>query len=156
ANDLLLLVAHRTRHVHHVDDDGVGHRFGDGLPRPIALIVGDGDDDRAVTLEAAAGDHALQRFAVGALEVPERLRPDTPDARIAVVRARDLALALVCDVGQLELFAEDGCELVEGDVDLEDVIARFAACLTLARLLLVAAADRIARVAVALTDAAAL
>src|SRR5262249_45728410 len=59
-------------------------------------------------------------------------------------------------VRQLELFAEDGRQLVEGDVDLEDVIARFAACLSLARLLLVAAADRIAWVAVALTDAAAL
>ena len=64
-------------------------------------------------------DLALERLAVRALEVAERLGADAADARVAILGVDDLALALVLDVGQLELLAEDGRELVERDVDLE-------------------------------------
>jgi hypothetical protein len=43
------------------------------------------------------------------------------------VGVRDLALALVLDVGQLELLAEDAGELLERDVDLEEVVPLAAA-----------------------------
>ena len=64
-------------------------------------------------------DLALERLAVRALEVAQRLGADAADAGVAVLRVDDLALALVLDVGELELLAEDGRELVERDVDLE-------------------------------------
>ena len=110
-------------------------RARDRLPRAVALVVGDGDDDRVLRSKVPLGDQPLQRLAVGALEVAERLGADAADARVAVVGVRDSTLALVLDVGKLELLAEDGGELVERDVDLEDVIARLPPGLALAGLL---------------------
>ena len=41
-DQLLLLVTHRARDVHHVDDDGVGVRLFPGLPRPVAPVLFEG------------------------------------------------------------------------------------------------------------------
>ena len=47
ADDLLLLVAHRARHVHHVDDDRVRLRLRhDDLAGAVALVLADRDDAR--------------------------------------------------------------------------------------------------------------
>ncbi len=71
----------------------------------------------------AAGDRALQRLSVGALEVTQRFGTDAADARVAILGGDDAALALVLDRGQLQLFAQDVGQLVERDVDLEHVLA---------------------------------
>ena len=91
--------------------------------RAVALVVGDRDDDGLVRRVRAHRDLALERLAVRAPEVAERLGADAADAGVAILRVDDLALALVLDVGQLELLAEDRGELVERDVDLEHVLA---------------------------------
>src|SRR5579883_177997 len=158
ADDLLLLVAHGAGYVHHVDDDRVGDRLGLGLPAPVTLVGGDGHDHGIARRVRAGGDLALERLPVRALEVAQRLGTDAPDARVPILRVDDLALALVLDVRQLELLAEDGRELVERHVDLEDVLAGSRAGLVaLAGVLTVLiAADGIAGVAVSLSGAAAL
>src|SRR5690606_3726796 len=117
AHDLLLLVTHRAGDVHHVDDDGVGDRLGLRLPAAVALVVGDRHDDRLVRRVASHRDLPLERLAVGTSEVAERLGTDAADAGVAILGVDDLALALVLDVGELELLAQDGRELVERDVD---------------------------------------
>jgi len=86
--------------------------------------------------------------------VAERFGPDPPDAGIAVLLVYDLALALVADVGKFELLAEDGSELVEGDIDFYDVLARTLAGLAaLRRLFARLAAHRISRLTVPLSGA---
>ncbi len=88
----------------------------------------------------------------------ERLGTDAADAGVAVLGVDDLALALVLDVRELELLAEDRGQLVEGDVDLEDVLAgAFAgllAALPLAFAFLAPAPYGVAGIALALTGAA--
>src|ERR1019366_8687212 len=143
ADDLLLLVAHRSRHVQHVDDDGVGNRLGLGLPAAEALVDRDGHDDRVRGRVRAHRDLPLERLAVRTPEVPQRLGPHAADARVAVFLVDDLALALVFDVGELELFAQDRRELVERDVDLERVLAgRRARLLAVALFAVLVAAHR--------------
>src|SRR5579859_3644107 len=148
AHDLLLLVAHRAGDVHHVDDDGVGDGLGLGLPAPVALVARDGDDDGVRGHVRAHRDLALERLAVRPLEVAQRLGADAADARVAVLRVDDLALALVLDVRELELLAQDGRKLVERDVHLQRVLAGSRArLLALAPFVPVAvAADRVARI----------
>src|SRR6185369_3427393 len=94
ADDLLLLVTHRAGDVHHVDDDGVRDGLGLGLPRAIALVVGDRNDDRLVRRVRAHRDLTLERLAIRAAEVTERLGADATDAGVAILRVDDLALAL--------------------------------------------------------------
>ncbi len=66
ADDLLLLVAHRARHVHHVEDHRVGHRLRLFFPRAVAHVLADRRDQRRVVVVAARGELTLQRLAVGA------------------------------------------------------------------------------------------
>jgi hypothetical protein len=80
-----------------------------------------------------------------------------PHADVAILLIDDLALALVEDVRELQLLAEDLRELVERDLGLERVLALVLAGLALAvAVLALFAADRIALVTLALTHAAAL
>ena len=46
ADDLFLVVGHRARDVHHVDDDGVELGQGDRVPGAIELVLADRDDER--------------------------------------------------------------------------------------------------------------
>src|SRR6185295_10817135 len=82
-----------------------------------------------------------------ALEVAEGGGADRADARVLVLDGGETVLALGLDAGELELLGEDVGELLEGDVDLEDVLA-----LGLAALALVA--DAVALAALAHADAA--
>ncbi len=154
ADDLFLLVAHRARHVHHVNDDCVRDRLGDRAPRAVTLVLRMRNDDRQLGRVRARRDRALQRLAVRTAKVPERLGPDAPQAGVAILLVDQLALALVLDVGQLELLAEDRGELVERHVDFDDVLPRALARLLAAVALALFAADRVARLAVALPRAA--
>ncbi len=116
-----------------------------------------GNDDGVVRVVGAARDRAPQRFLVRALEVPQRLRPDAPDARVAILGARRCGSCPCSRSRKLELFAEDVGELVERHVDLEDVLAGVLPRLTLPVLgLLALPTDRVADLAVALAHAAAL
>ena len=84
----------------------------------------------------------------------ERLGADATDAGVAILRVDDLALALVLDVRELELLAEDVRELLERDVDLEAVLAgALAGLLAALALLALFAAHRVAGLAVALACA---
>ena len=85
----------------------------------------------------AERDLPAQRLLVGALEVAQRLGAGGVDPGVFDLLSDDLLLALALDVGQLELLAEDGRQLVERDVDLEGVLA-----LALAGLLPVPGLDR--------------
>ena len=49
-DDLLLVVGHRARDVHQVEDDGVGLRQGDRVPGSVELVLADRDDQRVVGL----------------------------------------------------------------------------------------------------------
>src|SRR5690606_16536229 len=134
----------------HVDDDGVRDRLLIFLPRPEALVLALGHDDRGARVVHTRGDAATQGLLVGALEVSQGLGPDTPDAGVAILGADDLALALVLDVGELQLLAQDVGELVEGDVDLQDVLALALARLPRARLVAFLSSDRISSLPVPL------
>ena len=70
-HQFLLLRAHRTRHVHHVDDDRI--RLGDlgFFPGTVAHILADGHYNRLGRIVFAGHDLAFERFAVGALEVAQ-------------------------------------------------------------------------------------
>src|SRR5690606_23591116 len=155
ADDLLLFVSHRARDVHHVDDDGVGDRLEVFLPRAVAPIFVLRHHEGHRRVVHAARDRALERLAVGALEVAQRLGPDPADAGVAILGGDDAALALVLDGGELELLPENVGELVERHVHLEQVLARILAGLSrpvfaLARF----TAHRVAGVAVPLSHAA--
>src|SRR5262249_44745035 len=137
------------------DDHRVGDGLGLRLPAAVAFVVGDRDDHGLVRRVRSHCDLALQRLAISATEVTERLGANAPHAGVAVLRVDDLALALVLDVRELQLLAEDGRELVERDVDLEGVFAcALPGLLSLAALFALLSADRIAGIAVTLTRAA--
>src|SRR5262249_5969821 len=72
---------------------------------------------------------------------------------VAILVGDDLLHALGLDARQLELLAHDLGQLLQADLDLDEVIARAIAGLAGAGLLL-ALADGVARLAVALADAA--
>src|SRR5262249_5942408 len=153
ADDLLLLVAHRPRDVHHVDDDGVRLRQRLALPAPVALVVADRDDERLLGVVDAHRDLPLQRLLEGAAEVAKRFRTGAPHPDRPVLLGDDAFLALRLDVWELELLAEDGGELLHRHLDLEQVIAGPIAGLPGPRLGL-ALAERVAGIAVALPHSA--
>src|SRR5579862_2255661 len=126
-DDLLLLVAHGARHVHHVDDHRRVLRQLAGLPRPIPLVLLDRDDHGLVRAVAARRHRALQRLAVGPLEMPEALRTDAGDAGILVVLDQDRAAILRLDERKRQLLAEDLGQLGDRQLHLEDVLARHVA-----------------------------
>ncbi len=152
-HDLLLLVAHRARHVHHVDDDGVRLRERHLLPGAVAPVLAHRDDHRPPPVVRAARDLPPQRLLVGALEVAQRLGARGRDPGVAELRRDDPVLAPRLDAGEGELLAEDLGELLERHVHLEDVLPLALAGLAGARLR-IALRERIARLAVALSDAA--
>src|SRR6185295_5633128 len=89
----------------------------------------------------------------GAAEVTQRLRAGGADPGVAILVRDDLRGALGLDARQLQLLAHDLGQLLQADLDVEQVLARTIAGLALARLLLTLA-QRIARLPVALPDAA--
>ena len=120
--------------------------------REFLAEVGRGMLVTTVGFEVASG---LGLSPALAAEVPERLGPHATDAGVAILRVDDLALALVLDVRELELLAEDVGKLFQGDVDLEAVLTgALAGLLAALALLALLAAHRIAGVAVALAGAA--
>jgi hypothetical protein len=86
--------------------------------------------------------------------VPQGTRSDAAQARVAVDLRRHLPAPLGLDVRQLQFLAEDLRQLLQRHLDLELVLAGFRA--RLARTGLALAGDGVARLAVALADAAAL
>ena len=74
ADDLLLLVAHRSGDVHDEDHHRVRLRQRRRSPRPIAAVLAHRHDDRAVRVVGAGHDLPAQRLTEGALEVAQRLR----------------------------------------------------------------------------------
>ena len=85
----------------------------------------------------------------------QRVGADAPDADVAILLIDDGVLALVLDVRQLELLAEDLRELVERQLHLEGVLSRVLAGLALAiTLLALALTDAVPRLALPLPDTA--
>src|SRR5262249_23458709 len=80
---------------------------------------------------------------------------DLTDAAVAVLLRDDVLLAARLDIGELQLLAEDLGQLLEHDIDLDHMLPGLGPGLATA-LLRVALADRVADLAVALDDAAAL
>ena len=70
------------------------------------------------------GDLPLEGLLVGALEVAQALGPGLADAGVLVLLLDDVGPALGLDPGQRELLAEDLGQLVQGQLDFEDVVAR--------------------------------
>jgi hypothetical protein len=127
AHQLLLVGAHRAGHVHDVEDHGVGAGLGRGLPRAVAPIDSVEDDPRVLRVVGAAEDRAAQRRSIRALEVPQGLGPDRRDAGVATARAVQLVAPLGPDVRQLEGLAEQAGQLLDGELGLEQVLARLVA-----------------------------
>ena len=146
ADDLLLVVGHRARDVHQVEDDGVELGQGDRVPGAIELVLADRDDQGVARVVGVRGDLPLEGLLVGALEVAEALGAGLADAGVLVLLLDDVGPALGLDPGQGEPLAEDLGELVQGQLDLEDVMpGRLAG--PLPRLAVAGAADRGADVA---------
>ena len=145
AHDLLLLVAHAPAHVHAQDDHRVRLRHLPHVPRAVAAVLADGDDDGVLRIVLAGRDLALQGLAERALEVAQRLRADLADVRVLQLLDRDRAPAARHDARQLQLFAQDRRQLFEAHLHLEDVLARLGPRLRL---------ERLARLALTLTHAA--
>src|SRR5262249_513982 len=154
ADDLLLVVGHRARDVHQVEDHGVELGERDRVPGPVELILADRDDQRLLGVVGVGGDLPLEGLLVGALEVAEALRPGLADPGVAVFLLGDVGAALGLDPGQGELLAGDLGQLVHGQLDLEDVMAGRVAGAA-AGLAVTGAADRRAHVAGTLADPAA-
>src|ERR1041385_2660483 len=104
-DDFLLLVAHRARNVHHVDDDGIGNRLRAFLPGPITLVLALRNDDGVRRIVDAARNRTAQRLSVGPFEVAERLGTGATNPRVTILRAEDSAATFVLDGRKLELFA---------------------------------------------------
>src|SRR5206468_3414972 len=82
ADDLLLLVAHRAGHIHHVDDDGVRLRQRLAAPAPVTLVLADRNDHRILRVVRAHRDLTAHRLAVRAAEMAQRLGTGRADARV--------------------------------------------------------------------------
>ena len=108
ADDLLLLVGHRARDVHHVDDDGDALRL---LARPsttrYCLSSRIGTTSGSSRVVGAGGDLPLQGPLEGALEVAQRLRAGLADAGVLVLGRDDVLLAPRLDARQFQFLAED-------------------------------------------------
>jgi hypothetical protein len=85
--------------------------------------------------------------------MPERVRPRPSDRRITVALRDDPVAPPGLDPRKLEFLAKDSSQFLEGNVDLEHVLARVAACLPLPRLR-ITRRNRVANVAFTLADAA--
>ncbi len=66
----------------------------------------------------------LSAFLVGALEVAQALRAGLADAGVLVFLLDDVGAALGLDPGQSQSLAEDRRQVVQGQLDLEDVVPR--------------------------------
>src|SRR5206468_1972383 len=100
-----LLVAHRARHVHHVDDDRVVLVALVSLPRPEAEVLLDRNDDRAIGVVSPCRDLAAQGLAERALKMSERVRPLASNAGIALGLGLQSLMAAWLDLRQLKLLA---------------------------------------------------
>src|SRR5208337_433090 len=83
-DDLLLVAGHRSGDVHQVENDGIELGQRDRVPRAIALVLANRDDQRIAWVVFAGSDLPLERFLVGALEVAEAFRAGLADARVPV------------------------------------------------------------------------
>src|SRR5690606_32428550 len=124
ADDLLLFIAHRAGDVHHVDDHRVRHRLRLHLPGARARVVGRRGGQRARRVVRACGGLAAQRLLVRPREGAQALRPGALDAAVAVARHGERLGSLGLDTWQLQLFAHQLGELLDGELDLADVVAR--------------------------------
>ncbi len=123
ADDFFLLVGHGAGDVHEVEDDGVGLGEGDGVPGAVEFVLSDGDDAGVVAVVLIAGDLAFEGFFVGAFEVAEGFGAGLADAGVLVFFLDDVGAALGLDAGEFEALAEDFGEFVEGEFDLQNVVA---------------------------------
>ena len=106
-DDLLLVVGHRARDVHQVEDDGVELGQGDRVPGAVELVLADRDDQRVVGVVGVGGDLPLEGLLVGALEVAEALGAGLADAGVLVLLLDDVGPPLGLDPGQGQPLAED-------------------------------------------------
>src|SRR5690606_3736607 len=153
AHDLLLLVAHRAGHVHHVQDHGVRDRLRLLLPGTVAHVVADRDDHRTQRAVRPGGDLPAQRLLVRPLERAQAFRPGALDPAVAVARDGQRLRALRLDARELQLLAHQLGQLLDRELDLADVVAGRVARLALAARVAVRPQRR-AQLALALPDAA--
>ena len=107
ADDLLLLVAHRPRHVHDEDHHRVRLRHRRRAPRSVAPSSRTGTMIGLSRIVGAGHDLPPQRLPERALEVAQRLGAGPPDADVLVLLGDDPLLALRLDARQLQLLAHD-------------------------------------------------
>src|SRR5262245_2011455 len=151
-DDLLLLVGHRARDVHHVNDRRHRIGLGDDFPAAVLLVLPDRDDLRLLRNIGSRRDLPLEGPAEGALEVAQRFRPDPADTGVLVLLRDDVLLAAGLDPREGQLLPEDGGQLFHRQLDLEDVPARLVPGLRLP--LALGRGERLADLALADADAA--
>ncbi len=154
-NDLFLLVAHRSRHVHHVDDDRVVLVANVAFPGPVAHVRFDRNNDWSIWIVGAGCDLATKRLAEGPLEAAKRVRALMSNRRVLLRLALQSFVAARFDLRQLKLLAHDLSELLKREIDFELVLSALISRLTFALALLwLALPDGITRFAVPLSKAA--
>ena len=84
----------------------------------------DRHDIRIDRIVRSCGDLALERFAVGAFEMPQRFGTDLGNLRVMVAFGFDFIRAFRLDAGKFELFGENLRQFFHGEIDFEDVRAR--------------------------------
>lgn len=119
AGDILLKAAHRPRRVHHRQDDGIGMRLADLLPRLEPKIVG-GD----------AVDAGLAGVGVAAQVLDDRpLLVDVGHQALLAdivehdIRRGQLVLLLLLEVRQLELLEQHRLQLLHRDLGFVIILA---------------------------------
>ena len=68
---LLLVGRHGARHIHQIDDGGVGLGVRHLVPSAISPVFANRHDHRIARVVCAFGDLSLQRLKIGSLEVPQ-------------------------------------------------------------------------------------
>src|SRR5262249_29655372 len=133
----------------------VGLRHAGRLPGSVTPVLPDRDEQGMLGAVGSRPDAALEGLLVGAPEVTQALGSVARDADVAVARGDDVLASLGLDGGEIELLAEHLGQLVEGHVDLQEVLPRLVAGPLLPPFALAGAQDG-ADVALALSDAAGL
>ena len=99
AHQPFLAFAHGTGNVHHVDDDRIGLGQGLGFVGTIAPILTVGDNDWVFGVVTPRSHLALERFAVGALKVAQRFRPDPANICVPCRLGLDAFIAFGLNTG---------------------------------------------------------
>src|SRR5437867_9464480 len=154
AYDLLLLIAHRTRYIHHVKDQGIAFRTLLGLPGEVTFVFVDRDNVGIQWIVRARRNLPLQRFFIGAFEMAKRFGSDFGDLRIVIAFGLQARAAFGLDTRKLELFGEDLRQFFHGEIHFQDVRAGRVTGLAVAVFVHIAGCERSSRLAFTLADTA--